>query len=119
MSGLTDFFASTPKGMESLLADELRHLGISPVKETRAGASWSGTLESAYRACLWSRTASRVFMPLARFPAESPEALYAGVQTIDWSAHFGEAATLAVDAHVSESVITHSHFAALKIKDAV
>ncbi len=119
MPGLTDFFASTPKGMESLLADELRHLGINPVKETRAGASWSGTLESAYRACLWSRTASRVFMPLARFPAESPEALYAGVQTIDWSAHFGEAATLAVDAHVSESVITHSHFAALKIKDAV
>lgn len=119
MAGPTEFFASTPKGMESLLAGELRALGIDPVKETRAGASWTGTLESAYRACLWSRTASRVFMPLARFPADSPESLYAGVHALDWREHLGEAATLAVDAHVSDSAITHSHFAALKIKDAV
>jgi len=119
MAGPSEFFASTPKGMESLLAGELGGMAVGAVKETRAGVSWSGTLESAYRVCLWSRLASRVFMPLARFPADSPEALYAGVQSVDWRLHFGEAATLAVDAHVSDSAITHSHFAALKVKDAV
>ncbi len=55
------FFATAPKGIEPLLAEELRALGGENVAETRAGVSFSGPLESAYRACLWSRLASRAF----------------------------------------------------------
>lgn len=119
MTSHRHFFATAPKGIEPLLADELRALGAFEVAEGRSGVAFSGPLAIAYRACLWSRLASRVLLPLATFPATSPEELYAGVRAIDWSEHLSAESTLAVDASVSGSKITHSHYAALKIKDAV
>ncbi len=119
MTSHLNFFATAPKGIEPLLADELRALGAFEVVEARAGVAFSGPLEIAYRACLWSRLASRVLLPLATFPAKSPEELYAGVRSLDWGEHLSAESTLAVDASVSGSKITHSHYAALKIKDAV
>jgi len=113
------FFATCPKGIEPLLADELRTLSGNAVRETRAGASFEGPLTTGYRVCLWSRLASRVLLPLANFPAPSPDALYQGALAIPWSEHLGPDHTLAVDAAVSQSTITHSHFAALRIKDAI
>jgi 23S rRNA (guanine2445-N2)-methyltransferase / 23S rRNA (guanine2069-N7)-methyltransferase len=113
------YFATAPKGMSDLLTTELTQLGATHVSETRAGAQFQGPMEVVYRACLWSRLANRILLPLATFPAESPEALYDGVKAIDWSAHLAVDQTLAVDANVSASVITHSHYAALKIKDAI
>jgi 23S rRNA (guanine2445-N2)-methyltransferase / 23S rRNA (guanine2069-N7)-methyltransferase len=119
MTDTLRLFATAARGLEPLLAEELRALGATEVKETRAGVAFAGDLALAYRACLWSRVASRVLMPLARFPAASPEALYDGVRTLDWSAHLGPDNTLAVDFHASHSVITHSHYGALKVKDAI
>ena len=113
------FFATAPRGLESLLADELRALGAEEVAGTVAGVGFSGSLEVAYRVCLWSRLASRVLLQLAVFPAPTPEALYAGVRDIDWRAHLDPDATLAVDANVARSAINHSRFAALKVKDAL
>ncbi len=113
------FIATTPKNMELLLVDELRALGATDVAETRAGARFSGTMETAYRACLWSRTANRILLPLATFPAASPEELYAGVQGISWQEHFGVDHTFAVDFNSSRSTINHTHFGALKVKDAI
>ena len=114
-----DFFATCPKGLESLLADELRAVGADTVRETRAGVAFGGALEIAYRACLWSRLASRILLPLARFEAVTPEALYAGAQTIKWTDHLGADDTLAVDCNAINSPIPHSHYAALKVKDAI
>lgn len=114
-----DFFATCPKGLESLLADELRAIGTDTVRETRAGVAFSGALGIAYRACLWSRLASRILLPLARFEAATPEALYAGAQTIPWTDHLGADDTLAVDCNAINSPIPHSHYAALKVKDAI
>jgi 23S rRNA (guanine2445-N2)-methyltransferase / 23S rRNA (guanine2069-N7)-methyltransferase len=119
MTSHRNFFATAPKGIEPLLADELRALGAFEVAEGRSGVSFSGPLEIAYRACLWSRLANRVLLPLATFPATSPEELYAGVRSLRWSEHLSTESTLAVDAGVSGSKITHSHYAALKVKDAV
>jgi 23S rRNA (guanine2069-N7)-methyltransferase / 23S rRNA (guanine2445-N2)-methyltransferase len=113
------FFATCPKGVEALLAGELRDLQAESVRETRAGVSFAGSLAVGYRACLWSRLASRVLLPLARFPAPSAEALYEGAQSIPWHEHCGNDTTLAVDAAVSRSTLAHSHFAALKVKDAI
>ncbi len=114
-----DFFATVPRGMEPLLAEELRALGAKAVTEGRAGVSFHGSLETAYRACLWSRTASRVLLPLARFSAPDPDALYAGIRDLAWEEHLAPEGTLAVDFTVAQSKITHSHFGALKVKDAV
>jgi len=113
------FFATAPKGVADLLATELSEFGASSVRENRAGVEFEGTLETAYRACLWSRLANRILLPLAEFAASDPDALYQGCQTIDWSEHMAASASLAVDANVSGSKITHSHYAALRIKDAI
>jgi 23S rRNA (guanine2445-N2)-methyltransferase / 23S rRNA (guanine2069-N7)-methyltransferase len=113
------FFATAPLGVEPLLADELRLLGATSLRETRAGVYFTGTLELAYRVCLWSRLASRVFLPLAEFAATSPQELYEGARNIPWSEHLDSGATFAVDATITSSEITHSRFAALKIKDAI
>lgn len=113
------FFATTAKAMEPLLADELRNLGATEVQESRAGVSFEGTLETAYKACLWSRIANRILLPLKSFPAPTPEKLYGGVKSIRWSDHLTHTNTLAVDFATSQSAITHSHFGALKVKDAI
>ena len=119
MTSSLSLFASAPRGIEPLLADELRALGAQAVKETRAGVTFEGTLELAYRACLWSRVANRVLLPIAQFPAPTPEALYDGVRGIDWSQHFTADNTLAVEFNSNRSAITHTHYGALKVKDAI
>lgn len=116
---MRDFFATCPKGLEYLLRDELAALGADKVHEALAGVYFSGSLEVAYKACLWSRLASRILLPLAEFAAADDEALYEGVQTIDWSAHLTVKATLAVDAGTAMSQLTHSQFIAQRVKDAV
>jgi 23S rRNA (guanine2445-N2)-methyltransferase / 23S rRNA (guanine2069-N7)-methyltransferase len=113
------FFATAPLGMELLLADELKALGAMEVAETRAGVSFGGTLETAYKACLWSRLANRILLPLDRFPAASPEALYEGIRRIEWSAHLDSQATFAVDFASSRSKISHTLFGAQKVKDGI
>jgi 23S rRNA (guanine2445-N2)-methyltransferase / 23S rRNA (guanine2069-N7)-methyltransferase len=113
------FFASTAKGMEDLLFNELTDLGCERVEKTRAGVAFQGSLETAYRACLWSRIANRVLLPLKTFPAPDPEKLYAGAKSIRWSEHFTPEQTFAVDFATNKSQITHSQYGALKTKDAI
>lgn len=113
------FFATAARGLEPLLIGELAELGGQDVREARAGAYFSGSMQTAYRACLWSRLASRILFPLSEFAAETPEQLYASVRAIDWSEHLDPAGSLAIDCSVSQSQISHSHFAALKVKDAI
>ena len=112
-------FATAPKGVASLLFDELAALGAAGLKEQPAGVFFQGSLELAYRVCLWSRCAGRVLLRLGQFPAASAEALYDGIQAIDWAEHLCDEGSLAVDLNLSRSSLTHSHFAALKVKDAV
>ena len=113
------FFASCPPGVADLTAAELRQCGASRTSEFKLGVQFEGTLEVAYRACLWSRTASRILMPLGTFPAGTPEELYAGVAAIDWSEHLTPTSTMAIDFGGASSGITHTHFGALKTKDAI
>jgi 23S rRNA (guanine2445-N2)-methyltransferase / 23S rRNA (guanine2069-N7)-methyltransferase len=56
---------------------------------------------------------------LKTFPAPTPEKLYGGVKSIRWSDHLSADSTLAVECVSSYSAISHSHFAALKTKDAI
>ncbi len=113
-------FATTAKGIEPLLVQELSSLpGVSNVRLGRAGATFEGSLEVAYRACLWSRTANRILLPLKSFSAPHPEKLYGGVKSIKWTDHLSSKNTIAVDFSSSRSQITHTHFGALKVKDAI
>ncbi len=113
-------FATTPKAMETLLSDEIRALGGSDIKPTMAGAAFRGSLETAYKICLWSRTANRVLLQLADFEVESQDALYRGVQKINWFEHLKPDGSFAVSFNARHTnVITNTHFGALKVKDAI
>lgn len=115
----TTYFATAPAGMVDLLATELEQFGATGIAAGRAGATFSADLEIAYRACLWSRIANRILLPIASFPADSTDALYQGALAVDWQRHIPGEGTLAVDANVSRSAIDHSQYAALRIKDAI
>ena len=113
------FLASAPRGLADLLARELKELGANEVRERATGVAFSGPLAVGYRACLWSRIANRVFVELARFEAHSADDFYAAARAIDWSGHIGPGATLACDFSGRHPSITHTHFGALKLKDAI
>lgn len=119
MSSILDFQASCPKGLELLLADEAAQLGMTVGKESVGGVALQGDLASAYRFCLWSRLANRLFLSLARFAAGDTDALYAGIKAIDWPAHLAEGGTLLVDFSGVSKDIRNSHFGALRCKDAI
>ena len=114
-----EYIVTAPHGCADLLAEEVRVLGVGPTRQRWGGVQFEGSLEQAYTVCLWSRLANRVLLPLAELEASSPEALYEGVRTIDWSAHMDANSTLAVDCQAMRAKITHSHYAALKVKDAI
>jgi len=113
------FLASAPRGFADLLAHELAALGATGVRERSTGVAFSGPLECAYRACLWSRVANRVFLELAQFEARDAHELHAAVRGIDWAAHLAPGATLACDFSGRHPAITHTHYGALKLKDGI
>ncbi|MGK0500008.1 MAG: 23S rRNA (guanine2445-N2)-methyltransferase / 23S rRNA (guanine2069-N7)-methyltransferase, partial [Oceanicoccus sp.] len=113
------FFATCPKGIESLLMDELRSFGAGKLKETVAGVYFDGPLTLAYRACLWSRLANRILMPLETVDCENAEELYEGVKNVPWQQHLSLDGHFAIDFSGSMPGLKHTHYAALKAKDAI
>src|SRR5262245_61363666 len=59
------YVASSPRGFGDLLARELTSIGATDVRERALGVEFAGPLEVAYRACLESRVAARVFLVVA------------------------------------------------------
>ena len=117
---LYPLFATTPKAMEGLLANEIQSLGGLNIQHKMAGVAFQGTLETAYRCCLWSRTANRILLMLGSFEVTSQQDLYDGIYAIDWSKHMQADDTLAVSFSCKNNpAINHSHFGALKVKDAI
>lgn len=119
MTNDDQLYASCASGLESLLAAELKGLGIPHVQTAGSGVRFGGGLTAGYRACLWSSVANRILLPLHSGAAATPEALYDRVREVDWSEHMDVDGSLAVDFFTSHSEITHSQYGALKAKDAV
>lgn len=115
----TRLFATCPMGFESLLADELSSLGLPRVRALRGQVSFGEGLGDAYKACLWSRLASRVILVLGHVDATSSDALYEGLSRIAWEDHLPPSATMAIDAHGTNAALRNSQFVALRSKDAV
>jgi putative N6-adenine-specific DNA methylase len=113
------YFATCARGLEAVLADELRELRASEVEPGRGGVAFAGDQGLLYQANLWLRTAIRVLMPILEATVSSPDELYEAVQTTDWSRYLTPDHTLAVDCNVRDSHITHSKYAALRVKDAI
>ena len=114
-----EFYASCPEGFESALADELKRLGLSHVRRLKGRATFEGELEEGYRACLWSRLASRVFVVLGRFEAQDADELYDSVYDIAWENIIRPGATIAITARGVTEQLRNTRFSALRAKDAL
>jgi 23S rRNA G2445 N2-methylase RlmL len=113
------FFATCAKGTEGALRKELVAAGLKHLKGERGGVRFEGTFEAGMRACLHSRTAMRMLLEVASFPAPDRDGLYAGARAAPWGEYLTPKHTFAVEASVASTTLTHSGFAALVVKDAV
>ena len=114
-----DWLATCPKGMEQLLSDELLALGATEVKQTVAAVHFQGELKIAYKACLWSRIANRVLMPLASFRLDTVEDLYENAVEIPWEDHLLAQNSIAIDFIGTSKLIDNSMYGAQLLKDAI
>ena len=113
------FFATCPKAMEPILADELSPLGAEDIKLTQGGVYFNGDLKVGYSACLWSRLANRVLLLLHSEAVDSVDELYDAVSKVEWTEHFDSDQTFLVDYAGRMRGIDNTHFGALKVKDAI
>lgn len=116
---LHEFYASCPEGFETALADELRGMELRQVRPLKGRVAFAGSPANAERACLWSRLASRIFVVLGRFACANAEDLYEATRSIAWERILRAGATIAVTARGTNDELRNSHFAALRVKDAL
>lgn len=113
------FFAQAARGIEEIAKAELEELGCRDVEMADSGLHFRHDAAGLYRVNYCSRLVSRVLAPLASFPCFSEQALYDAARALSWEGLLAPEKTFAVFAHVRESRIRHSQFAALRLKDAV
>jgi len=107
------------KGFEDVLAQELLSFMAYDLVIQKGLVSFNGDLEVALRCCLWSRVAIRLLKPLSNFAVSDTDALYEQAKKIPWSDFFNCEQSFAVDVATKQSMLSNSHFAALRIKDAI
>ena len=114
------FTATCAAGLETLVAEEVKGFCGKEITFGPGSVSWSGSLETGYRACLWSRFASRVLLEVASFEAQGEEALYEQVRAVPWNAHLSTEKTFAVDCTLGKDApFSHSQYIALRAKDGI
>jgi 23S rRNA (guanine2445-N2)-methyltransferase / 23S rRNA (guanine2069-N7)-methyltransferase len=111
--------ATAPVGAASVLAEELAQFGAEHIRERSHDVKFQGTLEVGYRACLWSRTATRVLLSLGSVDATSSKSIYEALKRIDWREHVAPGATLACDCSGGNESIRHTIYGSQLLKDAV
>src|SRR5215216_6042527 len=109
----------TSFGLEDVLIEELKALGATGIEKGVRVVSVEGDQRMMYSINLHSRVALRVLMPIKKFRAGNEHQLYDEIKKIDWSRYMSVDNTLAVDAVVNKSLMTHSLYVALKTKDAI
>jgi 23S rRNA (guanine2445-N2)-methyltransferase len=113
------FFATCPRGLEHLLADELTAVGAQHVAPTDGGASFTGELAVCYRANLQSRLATRILWQVARGSYASEDDLYNAAYKLDWPGWFDVGSDFMVKVTGVKCPLKSLEFATLRIKDAV
>lgn len=113
------FYVSCPRGLETVLAEELGELGLVGAQASNAGVELHGPFDLVYRINLHSRLASRVLWRVAHGEYRTENDLYAAALAIPWNELFDVKRTIAVKVDAQKSPLRSLDFAALRIKDAV
>jgi putative N6-adenine-specific DNA methylase len=119
MTSAFDFFATCPRGLEALLADELRRFGAREPSAVAGGVAFGGDMTACYRANLGSRFATRILLRLGCAPYRSEHDVYEAALALPWPEWFSEKHTIRVDLNASRSPLKSLDFATLRIKDAI
>lgn len=114
-----DITARTVRGLEEILAAEVRALGAREVQEKNRAVVFRGDRELLYRCNLELRTALRILKPIHSFKIAGQDDLYKKTKAFDWSAHLDLRSTFAIDSAVHSPIFSNSLYAALKTKDAI
>jgi len=113
------FFAQTARGLDDLACLELAELGARDTESAGNGLYFRADASVLYRINYCARLLSRVLAPLVSFQCPSDRVLYDSALAVDWDQILSPEKTFAVSAHVSASHISHAHYAALRLKDAI
>ena len=112
-------FISCPKGLEYLLEDELKALGLQVTRVSPQGVFGEGNLALVYHLCLWSRLANRVQLILFSGEAHNQQTLYQLCHQYPWQTVFSPDKTLAIEFHGSSEEFRNSMFGAQVVKDGI
>ena len=119
MSRDAQFFATCPRGLEAVLAQELATLTTANISVVDGGVHFSGAFTLGYAANLHSRVASRVLWRVGRSSYKTEQDLYDAARHLDWPAWFGVERTLRVNVSAIKAPVKSLDFVTLRIKDAV
>jgi len=119
MSEKFPIMGKTYKGLEEVLAKELKDLGAEEIEVGIRAVSFKGDKAMLYRANLCCRTATRFLVPLVTFTAQDADELYDKAKGIDWSEYMSSNQTFSIDTTVYSENFTHSKFVAYRVKDAI
>jgi putative N6-adenine-specific DNA methylase len=113
------YLAKTLKGLENVLADELKELGAADVQVLNRGVSFRGGHSLLYKVNVASRLALRVLVPVYAFEATDENTLYRKIKGFDWGRYLDSRMTFSIDPVVHSPHFRNSHFVAQKVKDAI
>ena len=112
------FFATCPRGLEALLAEELRGIGASAIRAVPGGVGFEGDLAACYSANLHSRIATRVLLQLGHAAYRKEQDVYDAAYEVPWQRWFTVERSIRVDVTAIRSPLKSLDFITLRIKDA-
>ena len=113
------YFAQIADGLKEAGAVELAELGAEEIRPDFSGIHFRSDKASLYRINYSTRLLSRCLAPLTSYDCPDTDTLYRKAKQIAWEDIFAHGNTFAISGHVSDSAISHSKFAALRLKDAI
>ena len=111
--------ATCARGLERVLADELRDLGAEAVAPDRGAVLFAGDLRTIYNVNIRLRTAMRVLVPLVRGAVADRRELYELAASVPWIEVLGSGQTFAVEVVGRHRAFRNTTFAGQVVKDAV
>ena len=113
------YFAQVQRGLEEFALKELENYGANNLISAFKGVYFSCIPKVLYEIVYSAKLVSRFLAPLSSFTCYSDKKLYKNSIKINWDKLFSPRNTFAVFSNVSNSRINHSHFASLRLKDAI
>ncbi len=113
------FFAPCPRGLESVLAAELKKLGAFSVQTHDCGVKFQGSWYTCYRTNLESRIASRILWQVTKQPYINETDIYKISHAFPWNEWISSTHTIRVNVAAKKCPLRSLEFVTLRIKDAI